>query len=112
MSNPAIPDWYAQDNEPKTIPGRNKGLYLMLDAHTELLSTASMESDYTSFKVLISSRSGFPLLAQEGFEIQMGHHNIISLDAIRVDADDSMELLDKTARNCIFYHELTFLKLF
>ena len=111
-SNTTIPDWYAINNEPSTIPGRNKGLYLMLDAYTGLLSTASMDTDYTSFKGLISSRGGFPFMAQEGFEIRPGHHNIITLMATKVDAEDNMQKLDKTARNCIFYDESSFLKLF
>jgi len=72
ISNPTIPDWYMSGNEPKTIPGRNKGLFLMLDAHTDLLSTTSMDNDYTSFKGLISYRDGFPYMAQEGFEIRPG----------------------------------------
>jgi len=72
LSNPIIPDWYMSGNEPKTIPGRNRGLFLMLDAHTELLSTTSMDNDYTSFKGLISYRDGFPFMAQEGFEIRPG----------------------------------------
>jgi len=110
--DPSIPDWYASNNEPKTIPGRNKGLYLMLDAHTGLLSTTSMDTDYTSFKGLISSKGCFPFMAQEGFEIRPGHHNIISLMATKIDADDNMRKLDKTARNCIFYDESSFLKLF
>ena len=112
MSNPTIPDWYQKANEPKTIPGRNKGLYLMLDAHTDLLSITSMENDYTSFKGLISQKGGFPFMAQEGFEIRPGHNNIISLTATRVDADENMHQIDKNSRNCIFYDESSFLKLF
>jgi hypothetical protein len=67
-----LPDWYTNGNEPKTVPGRNKGLFVMLDAHSEMLAPTSLNQDYTSFTGLISNRGSFPFMAQEGFEIRPG----------------------------------------
>ncbi len=84
----------------------------MLDAHSDLFSDTSLEQDFTSFTGLISYSGSFPYMAQEGFEIKPGHHNMISLTALKVDADDSMYDLDIKARNCRFYEESSELKLY
>jgi len=104
-SDPSLPNWYKHSNEPKSSAGRNKGLFVMLDAHSNLLANSSMDLDYTSFTGLISYRGSFPYMAQEGFEIRPGHHNIISLGALRVEADDSMRSLNPESRKCRFYDE-------
>ena len=72
MVDSLLPDWYTRGNEPKTVPGRNKGLYVMLDAHSDMFAPTSMDQDYTSFTGLISNRGGFPFMAKEGFEIRPG----------------------------------------
>jgi len=74
VSDPTLPDWYSNTGEPKTSAGRNKGLFVMLDAHSDLFTTSSLEQDYTSFTGLISYRGSFPYMAQEGFEIRLGVH--------------------------------------
>jgi len=98
--------------EPISYAGRNKGLYVMLDAHSDLFTTTSLEQDYTSFTGLISYSGSFPYMANEGFEIVPGHHNIISLSALRVNADDSMHDLNIQSRNCRFYDESSDLIIF
>jgi hypothetical protein len=84
----------------------------MLDGHSDLFTTSSLEQDYTSFTGLISYSGSFPYMAQEGFEIRPGYHNMISLSALKVDADDSLRDLDITARNCRFYDESSDLKIY
>jgi hypothetical protein len=32
------PAWYLNQDEPKTLPGKNKGLVLILDAHSDLFA--------------------------------------------------------------------------
>jgi len=112
VSNSTLPEWFSSMGEPKTIAGRNKGLYLMLDAHSDLISATSLEQDYTSFTGLISYSGSFPYMAQEGFEIKPGHHNMISLTALKIDADDSMYGLNIQKRNCRFYEESSLLNIY
>jgi hypothetical protein len=112
VSDPTLPINYTNMGEPKTYAGRNKGLYLILDAHSNLFTATSLEQDYTSFTGLISYSGSFPYLDQEGFEIKPGHHNMVSLTAMKIDADDSMYNLDKYSRNCRFYEESSNLKIY
>ena len=69
------------DQDLEVIPGRNKGLVLMLDAHTDLLMPGSVDSDYEGFLGLISPKGSFPFIMQEGFEIRPGH-NIVCHQAV------------------------------
>ena len=68
----SIPTWYTQNNEPNTIPGNNNGLVLMLDAHSNLLSTATVAEDFKGFMAFIGSSESFPLMSQEGIQIRPG----------------------------------------
>ena len=103
--NITLPDWYTSSGEPKSLPGSDKGLFVMLDAHSDMFAPTSLEKDYTSFKGLISYSGSFPYMAQESFEIRPGYHNFVSLTGSLVNADVSMRNLDPNSRKCIFYDE-------
>ena len=49
---------------------------------------------------------------KESVNIKPGHHNTISLTALRVDADESINYLDPYSRKCRFQHESLNLKIF
>ena len=105
------PLWYTKSEEPKSLPGRNKGLVLVIDSHSDLFSAGSLDVDYDSFTGLISPSGSFPLMNQEGFEIQPGHYNVISLSGSKVVADDDLRDLEVSARNCKFPEETANLRL-
>jgi len=48
-----LPKKYRDNKEPKTLPGRNKGLVLMLDAHSDLFNQGSVSSDFQGFYGLV-----------------------------------------------------------
>jgi hypothetical protein len=50
--------------------GINKGLTLTLDAHNDLLSDGSVDSDFEGFIGLISDRESFPITSDNGFLIR------------------------------------------
>ena len=110
--NSSLPDWYLISGEPKTLVGKNKGLFVMLDAHSDLLAPTSLDQDYMSFTGLISNRESFPLMRQAGFGIKPGHHNKIILSGMQVDADENMRSLDIIGRQCIFHDESSDMKIF
>ena len=68
---------------------------LILDAHSDLLSAGSVDTDYEGFTGLISSRESFPFTAQELFEIRPGHNNIIGLSGTEVQAESSLRELSQ-----------------
>jgi hypothetical protein len=60
-------------------PGQNKGLLLMLDAHSDLFSASSVDSDYQGFIGLIHPKGAFPFTMLDGFKIRPGHLNLVSM---------------------------------
>jgi amiloride-sensitive sodium channel len=88
-----------------TLPGRNKGLVLMIDAHTDILAPGSLDSDFKGFIGLVSPSGSFPFTIQEGFEIRPGHKNIIALTGSKIDADESLKDLSIDQRKCLFSDE-------
>ncbi len=50
-----IPDWYTTKDEPKTMSGIDKGLYLMIDSNTDNLEDYSINSDFVSQTIIIGS---------------------------------------------------------
>lgn len=103
----SLPKKYVKNGEPKTVPGRQKSLVLMLDAHTDLLAPGSVDSDHRGFTGVIGASGNFPLTSQEGFEILPGFNNIITLSSSQVVADDSLLTLTPDQRQCKFPQEST-----
>ena len=105
FADSTLPKYYLTNNEPKTLPGRGKGLVLILDAHTDLLAAGSIDSDFEGFLGYIGGNSSFPLLSQGGFEILPGHNNIIALSGSKIDAEEDLRSLKVEDRNCKFPDE-------
>ena len=49
------PSWYTNQGEPKSQAGINKGLTVMLDAHSDIWSSAFVDSDFTGFTGIVES---------------------------------------------------------
>jgi hypothetical protein len=110
--NSIIPDWYTNADEPKTQAGINKGLTIMLDAHSNIWSSASVDSDFEGFTGLIDRIGSYPLMLQNGFQIKTGHNNMIALSATEIDAADDLRSISPINRNCLFADETGNLKLY
>ena len=65
FDNSTLPDWYLIKGEPKSQAGVNKGLSVTLDAHSDLLDSLSVGSNYNSFTAVIGSPRDFPLTLQK-----------------------------------------------
>ncbi len=68
---------FPDPEEPFPQAGQNKGLYIMLDSHSDLLAGWSSESDFHGFTGLIDTRGSYPLVSQNGFMIQPGNRILI-----------------------------------
>ena len=111
MTSSSVPSKYIRDNEPKTAPGRNKGLNILIDTQSYLISPGSINSDFHGFLGLIGPSSTFPFISQEGFEILPGNQNIVTITTVKADADEGLLSLDKNDRNCLFPEENSIMKI-
>ena len=105
FKNSSKPDWYLKTSEPTTLPGHNKGLFIVLDAHSDQFTTTSVYNDFDGFMGLINPSRSFPRTFYERFEIKPGHLNSISITAMKIDADDDMKDLNVDDRQCLFSYE-------
>lgn len=105
FTDSTLPKYYVNNKEPKTLPGRSKGLLLILDAHSDMFSSGSVDSDFESFSGYIGGNASFPLMSQGGFEIRPGHNNLVALSASKIDAEEELRGLSEADRKCRFPDE-------
>jgi hypothetical protein len=97
--------WFAIEKEPKTQSGIKNGLSFILDAHTDLLASSSVVTDFKGFTGLISAKGSFPLINERGFQIRPGHNNLISLTATMIEPSHDLRSLEPWRRKCVFNDE-------
>jgi hypothetical protein len=112
FENSTHPDWYTSNNEPTTQSGKNMGLEIVLDAHSDVVESFSINSDFEGFTGLITDPGSFPLTNLKGFEVKPGHNNLVAVSAVKIDADDDLKDLKPEVRKCLYPDEIGNLKLF
>ena len=96
---------YVKEGEPQSRPGYNKGLTLILDAHTDKISSGSVSDDFRGFVATVNSGDEYPLTSQKGFLIRPGHQNYVILRALQVKSDPEIKDIKPNKRNCYFSDE-------
>ena len=102
----------AKVGKPATEPGQNKGLLVVLDLHSDILSASSVESETQGFVGLITQGGNFPQRNLGGFDIKPGYKNSLALSASIVSADRELADISPESRNCSFDWENSSLKIF
>ena len=95
-----------------TQPGKNRGLTVVLDSHSNLFSPGSNNADTNGFIGLVKPRGSFPQTALGGFELRPGHNNIVTISAKIITCDEGLRGLDAQERNCKFEEENSKLKFY
>ena len=96
---------------PKSEPGQSKGLIVILDSHSDLFSSSSVDSNTLGFTGFISPRGRFPQRILESFEIKPGHNNLVAVSGTIIQSDIELMAIDPAARNCYFEWENSFMKI-
>lgn len=96
---------YIDQKEPKTQPGQNKGLRLILDAHTDRVAPGTVSDNFRGFSTVIDGRDKYPLTSKNSFLIRPGRENYVALSALRVEADINVQKIHPRKRKCYFSHE-------
>ena len=98
--------WKFTEN-PTPQAGRNKGLKLVLDAHSDFVSGGTVDGDFDGFFAIIDSREEFPTVTRKSVLIRPGHDNIVSIGATKVTAEDKIKTWDPIKRSCLFQDEMS-----
>ena len=91
--------------EPYPQAGTNKGLIVLLDAHTNLQSPGSVSYDHQGFTVAVESKENYPLTKYEGFFVRPGHVNLVALTATKISATERLRTIPPEKRKCLFKEE-------
>ena len=101
----SVPEWYKTNNEPIPEPGVQNGLTLVVDGHSDRLSSATVEDDFRGYPIVVNDRNSFPSvnlnreLARPGFETD------IKLSATHLEARNEIRRHSSDKRNCLFPDE-------
>ena len=99
--------------EPVPEAGRTKGLQLILDAHSDVVSGGTVSEDFDGFFAIIDGTDKYPNTQMRSVLIRPGYNNIVSMDAVKISAAKDVEAsIEKEKRNCFFPTEkkLTYFK--
>jgi hypothetical protein len=100
-----LSEFFKKNNEPQTRAGKNMGLKVILDAHSDTIESLSVTQNFEGFTGTITDPGSFILRNLGGFDIKPGHINHVALSAVVIDADDNLKDLPPETRNCLFADE-------
>ena len=102
-----LPEAYTNNKEPKSEAGRNKGLTLVVDRHSDKLSPSTVVDNFQGFITVVDDNDKYPmtsissLIARPGFETNM------EVNAMRVQSHDEIRKYEPNKRDCYFPDEFT-----
>ena len=104
-TTPHLPDWYRSNQEPISDVGRDYGLTLVIDAHSNRLSTSSVSENFRGFVTYVDENSKYPAVSSSGLIAKPGHASNVEIDATKLDISVDAKKMDPTKRNCYFSDE-------
>ena len=105
FDNSTLPTWYKESGEPKSQPGQNKGLMLILDAHTDRISPGTVYDNFRGFSTIVDGGEKYPLTQRNSLLVRPGRENYVAMSALQIDADESIIKIDPQKRYCYFPDE-------
>jgi len=107
-----LPSDYIKNGEPKAQPGKSRGLTVVLDGHSDIISVGSVKNDTYGFLGLLQPSGSFPTTNLGAFDIRPGHKNNVAITGIVVKSAPELYNLAFGDRNCYFNNENSQLKLY
>ena len=103
---------YIKNGEPKAQPGKARGLTVVLDGHSDIISVGSVQKDTYGFLGLLQPSGSFPTTALGAFDIKPGHKNNVAITATVVKSAPDLYNLNILDRNCLFSNENSIMRLY
>ena len=99
-------DMRTEKEEHRPEAGASKGLTLMLDSHSHLLSGGSISDDFRGFIAAVNDKKQFPSTSEQSVFIRPGHSNTVSIQVTKFSASPSIKKYPANKRNCYFDDEI------
>ena len=101
----SIPNWYKNVNEPISNSGSARGLKLILDRHTDKLSSMSVQDNFRGFIGIVDWSDKYPMTQLNELRINPGMENDIKIVATNLKTVDETRKISPMKRNCYFFDE-------
>ena len=89
----------------KSQAGQQKGLQLVLDAHSDKVSFGTIPDNFRGFVSIVDGAADYPLTQRKGFLIRPGRENNVAISAYQVISDNNVRNVDPSKRSCYFEDE-------
>ena len=100
-----IPEWFKIKKEPRPEAGRNKGLTLVLDRHSDKLSASTVMENFLGFITVIDDNDKYPLTSATSLIARPGYETNMAIHAVKVESHEEIRKIDPKKRNCYFPDE-------
>ena len=101
VENSTLPDWF----DPTPEAGRSKGLTIVLDGHSDLISASSIPDSIQGFEAIVDGKGVYPLTSREHILIRPGHLTEVGIGALKITPNPNIQSVDPLNRNCYFSDE-------
>ena len=101
------PEWYAESNEPKPEAGRNKGLTVVVDRHSNMLSASTVMDDFQGFVTVIDGNDKYPLTSSSSLIARPGYVTNMEVSSTQVFAENEIRDSSPKKRHCYFPDEFS-----
>ena len=99
------PNWFVRKNEPIAKAGREHGLSLVFDVHSDRVAKASVTDSFRGVPVLIGAKDDFPKLGLTGIRARPGHETSVIVNPLQVHALPEIRRHTPKKRQCFFNDE-------
>ena len=96
---------YKESTEPIPEAGRDKGLTLIVDGHSNKLSRSTISDNFRGFVTVVDGKEKFPLVSHSNLIVRPGFENEIKVNAIQVHTLSETRKYHPKKRNCYFPDE-------
>ena len=90
--------------EVKYKVGRENGLRLVLDLHSNTISFGSLDQQHLAFNLFIGQPEQFPMMREKSIQLEPGKEHFVDLSATVV-SSKSIKDIAAEARGCFFKDE-------
>ena len=100
-----LPVWFQENKEPRSQPGQEKGLRLVLDAHSDRVSSSTVYENFRGFVTTVDGRDKYPLTSKSSFLVRPGKENFAIISAVQATASEDIRSIEPVKRQCYFKTE-------
>ena len=100
-----IPAWYLNNKEPTPEAGRKRGLKLILDRHSNMLSPASVTDNFYGFVTIVDEKNKYPMASLSKLLARPGFENNIDVTALQLQGKEEIRKYSPEKRKCYFKDE-------